>query len=168
MKFILELFGIRLPKCCMSFDSFTLMRAEWLNLYVLLRYLGSWETHVSNQWTHSIACILIALLLLIHQDNAKPQEDVWKGFLWLQRKEFTGTVKAVQLSAHLISGCQDGNWHRNETLMKFRIFTGPKSEGPQDLTLTIVKVSPMGIPCFLDTIYLKEFVFPVISGSNRC
>lgn len=74
IKFILELFGIKLPQCYASFDSLTLMRAEWLNLYVLHRNLGSWEMHVSNPWKPSTACISIALLALIQQGNGGTQE----------------------------------------------------------------------------------------------
>lgn len=145
IKFILELFGIKLPQCYASFDSLTLMRAEWLNLYVLHRNLGSWETHVSNPWKPSTPCISIALLALIQQGNGgtqelikvMPQRGGGEVLAQLQQKQFTGTVKAVHLWPCLTNGCQDGNRYRNETFTQFRIitnFTGFKTEDAPDLT----------------------------------
>lgn len=68
-----------------------------------------------------------------------PQRSYGQFLVQLQQKQFRVAVKAVQLSAHLTNGCQHGNWWRNETFMKFRIFTnftGSNSEDPQDLSLT--------------------------------
>lgn len=68
-----------------------------------------------------------------------PQMSDRQQLVQLQKKQFTGTAKAVQLSARLTKSCWNGNWYRNETFMKFRIFTNFtrfNAKDPEDLTLT--------------------------------